>query len=292
MSLYDVEFPVSAVAAAESIEQHNTAGRTLLVIGGGTLTMPALSQGIARPDLVIDLGRIGAREIKTTDAEIIVEAMVSYQQLIHSPIVRRELRLLHTMASGITGGIQIRHQGTLGGAACAARPQSDAPAVLVALHATMTAQSPVRTRRIAASDFFEDAEHNGLTANEVLTSLSLPRRLSAMRSGYYKFKFVESSWPVVTASVMLPAREDDQSPGELVLGGLAVVPVVVSLPRMRGDEFNEEAVALAATAAVADIPPEQRWADLRADSVYRGRIAPEIARRAFRLAMTDEGSAA
>lgn len=290
MSMREVEFPRSAVEAARSLQRHLSDGRATLVIGGGTLTVPSLSQGYTTPSRIIDLGRIGAHEITLSTTEIHVGALVTYQQLILSPIIRRELRILHLMASGITGGIQIRNQGTLGGAACAARPHSDAPAVLTALGAQMIVQSSVAQRRVASADFFVGAERNAMCDAEILSGICFPRKSYGMRTAYYKLKFAESSWPVVTASCLLPPSDTDgsQTRGLLVLGGLATVPVVVPIQR-REQHFDEHAAIAAVRDAVETLPPENLWSDLRAPSDYRRQVAPEIARRALRLAQTAAG---
>ncbi|AYJ48820.1 FAD binding domain-containing protein [Rhodococcus sp. P1Y] len=290
MTTRRVDFPRSAVEAAQLLQRHHSVGHTTMVIGGGTLTIPSLSHGYATPSRIIDLGRIDAREIRASASEIHVGALVAYQQLIVSPTVRRELRLLHLMASGITGGIQIRNQGTLGGAGCAARPHSDAPAVLVALDAQMIVQSAAAQRVVAAADFFVGAESNDMSKSEVLSGISFPRRFGTMRAAYYKLKFAESSWPVVTASCLLPPADVDGSgtAGRLVVGGLATVPLVIPIEANEGT-FDEDTAIAQVRAAIGCVPSGDLWSDLRASADYRCRVAPEIARRALRTALTTPG---
>jgi CO/xanthine dehydrogenase FAD-binding subunit len=285
-----VEFPHTTVEAARSLQRHLSNGHATLVIGGGTLTIPSISHGYATPSRVIDLGRTGSQKIEASTTEIRVGAMVTYQHLILSPIIRRELRILHLMANGITGGIQIRNQGTLGGAACAARPHSDAPAVLTALEAQMIVQSPEAQRRVAAADFFAGAERNAMCENEILSEIVFPRKFTEMRTAYYKLKFAESSWPVITASCLLPPPSiyRPQTAGLVVLGGLAAVPVMVSI-QGRQYQFDEHAATTEVRAAVEAIPTEKLWSDLRAPSDYRRHVAPEIARRALQLAQAAVG---
>jgi carbon-monoxide dehydrogenase medium subunit len=291
MSPYQLEFPLTPMEAAEARERHAANGHESLVIGGGTLAMPALSQGGARPTHVIDLGLMGCREIALTTSKITVGAMVSYQQLILSPVIRRELPILHAMASGITGGIQIRNQGTLGGAACAARPQSDAPAVLVALGAQITLLSSSGTRAVSAEKFFQGAGSTALAPDEILLDMKFSlKNVSGRPYGYYKLKFAESSWPVVTAACLLSPEPSDVAPSiDLVIGGVSDVPLFVHLSNVSFDEPARDLISRAVADRIQTLPLHRRWSDIRAGTEYRTQVAGHIAYRAFLQSQESKG---
>ena len=236
-----------------------------LVVAGGTLCVPALVRGEIVPTDIIDLGRAGLDTI-VDGPSVELGALVSYQQLITSPVVRRELPLLHRLASGITGGIQIRHQGTLVGALCAARPQSDVPAAAVAHRAAVLVRSAAGTRTVPVERFLTGPMATDLGPGELVVGVRIPRCPDT--TGYVKHKFAESSWPVVTAAAV---------PGRVVLGGVAGTPQVVPLTA-------GTTVRAAVAEHLAALPVEHRWTDLRAPWEYRRRVAPEIAERAVRQA--------
>ncbi|MDL5160513.1 FAD binding domain-containing protein [Actinomycetospora termitidis] len=258
-------FARSLDEALTALAESAAAGAKPVVVSGGTLCVPAMVRGELDAADVVDLGRTGLNTL-AVGSVIELGALVSYQQVISSPRVRAELPLLHRMASGITGGIQIRNQGTLVGALCAARPQSDALAVLVALQAEAVVVSASGTRTAPVADLLVSPGTTHLAADELVAGLRIPACLHG--TGYVKLKFAESSWPVVTAA----AVQD-----RVVLGGVAGTPQVVPLPSRRE-----------VRAAVVDhldaLPTEHRWADLRAPWAYRRRVAPEIAARAVELA--------
>lgn len=240
-----------------------------LVVGGGTLCVPALVRGEIVPTDVVDLGRAGLDTI--VDGPVVeIGALVSYQQLITSPVVRRELPLLHRLACGITGGIQIRHQGTLVGALCAARPQSDVPTAAVALRAEVLVRGATGTRTVPAERFLAGPMTPDLASDELVVGVRIPKCPDG--TGYVKHKFAESSWPVVTAAAL---------PGRIVLGGVAGTPQVVPLP---AGVTASATVRAAVTHHLATLPVEHRWTDLRAPWEYRRRVAPEIAVRAVEQA--------
>ncbi|MCV7422131.1 FAD binding domain-containing protein [Mycobacterium yunnanensis] len=245
----------------------------VLLIGGGTLTVPALVRGDVRPSLVVDLGRAGMDRIEVQPDAIRIGALVCYQQLLDCEGVRTRLPLLHRLCSGITGGIQIRNQGTLVGALCAARPQSDGPAALVALGADVVVRSSGGSRVVGASEFMRGAEDPDLGPDEFVTAIHIPFQNSD--SGYVKVKFAESSWPVLTAAA---------ASGHVVIGGVADVPQRIPLPDLRVD-----AVRGVVAEHLDRIAPPQRWSDLRADWDYRRRVAPEVAVRAVSMAFREVG---
>jgi carbon-monoxide dehydrogenase medium subunit len=288
MSRFRVVVPRTPADAVAALVRISAGGGRSLVVGGGTITVPQLTQGLRAPTDVVDLGRIGADRIEEGPREIRIGATVSYQQLLDSPAVARRLPLLHRMCRGITGGIQIRHQGTVGGAAVAARPFSDAPGVLAALGTTMTLQSPCGTRRVSAADFFRGAERPDLGPAEILVAMTVPAPHPPRPASYYKLKFAESSWPIVTAACLLAADGGDRT--TLVLGGVADVPLPVPLPNLR--RGARALVAQAVTARIDALPVGRHWSDLRAGTAYRRRVAAEVAHRAVTRALDARGDPA
>lgn len=284
MSRCRVTFPGSPADAAAALLRIAEQGGRPLVIGGGTLAVPWLSQGLVAPTDVVDLGRLATDRIEESAETVRIGAMVSYQQLIESRVVVARLPLLQRMARGITGGIQIRNLATLGGAACAARPYSDAPGVLVALQVTMAVEGSTGRRNVPAQDFFVGPERPALSATEVLVDMAVPGSVLDRPSGYYKLKLGESSWPVVTAACLLP-RGDDQQGCNLVLGGVGDVPLVVPVPQADPGELDRARVSRAVAERVEALPPDRLWGDVRADRDYRRRVAGEVAYRAVRRAV-------
>jgi CO/xanthine dehydrogenase FAD-binding subunit len=85
------------------------------ILGGGTVVMPRLSTGAERPGRLLDLAAApGLAEVATASGTSTLGATVTYATLLHRPVHR----LLTQVARGITGGPQIRNQGTIGGSLC------------------------------------------------------------------------------------------------------------------------------------------------------------------------------
>ena len=134
------------------------------MLAGGTWVVPELGSGVSRPDVVVDLRRAGLGAITEGEGTVVVGATATYADLIGSALVRERLPLLHEMAGGITGGWAIRGQGTIGGSLAAARPQSDVPAVLVALGAVAHVASAAGGRAVPVAGLLAGPMRTGLRA--------------------------------------------------------------------------------------------------------------------------------
>jgi carbon-monoxide dehydrogenase medium subunit len=254
-SRFAYEAPRSAEEAVALLD-----GGDARVLAGGTWVVPELGSGAAAPRVVVDLRRAGLGAIAPDGATVRIGATATYADLIASPVVRERLPLLHEMALGITGGWAIRAQGTLGGSLAAARPMSDAPAVLAALGAVAHVAGPRGPRAVPAAELVAGPMRTALRADELLTELEVP--VQAGGHGYVKIKRGFSSWPIATAA----AVAQDGALSRLVLGGVAGTPVEVD---------------------VTTLAPQiaEPWEDELAPAEYRVAIAGAIAARAAAKAM-------
>jgi carbon-monoxide dehydrogenase medium subunit len=230
------------------------------VLAGGTWVVPELGAGTSAPGVVVDLRRAGLGTITGDGGVVRIGAMVTYADLIGSPLVRERLPLLHEMATGITGGWAIRAQGTVGGSLAAARPASDVPAVRVALGAVAHVASSAGGRAVPAAELLTGPMRTGLEPGELITELEIPAQRGT--HGYVKLKRGASSWPIATAA----ALAHDGVVTRLVLGAVAGRPVEVDLAH--------------GIPAIAD-----PWEDELAPGAYRAAVAGPVGARAMRRAI-------
>jgi len=253
------------------------------VMGGGTWVVPALNHGVRQPKVIIDLRRAGLGGIERDGDTVRVGATCTYADVLTSPLVATELPLLKTMALGVTGGRQILNQGTIGGSVAAARPSSDAPAVVVALGGRVVVLGPDGGRVVDADTFFVGPERTALGSNEIVVALEFSSA-RGLHVGYSKLKHGASSWPIVTAAAVL--RDADAAGGPAVavtLGGIAGAPLSVDLGDCLVDGQVEENRARTAIAEQVDLI-EAPWSDVIASAEYRRAVAPVVGVRAVRMA--------
>jgi CO/xanthine dehydrogenase FAD-binding subunit len=258
-------------------------GAEAMVLGGGTIMNPALGRREISAAAILDPGALGLDGVEPgPDGGLVLGARVTYTSLLRSDLVADRAPLLRAVAGGITGGAQIRNQGTVGGSACYANPASEVPACLVALGARLTLLGPEGERALAAAEFFTGAFATARRPDEILTAIELPATGSSARWGYYKLKLSESSWPIATA---VAGRGEGLD--RIVLGGVAAVPLALEDGAWLARGSAPEQV----DATVAGLVAEP-WADVLADAEYRRRVAGPVLRRAWERVRKENGESA
>ncbi|MGY3591387.1 carbon-monoxide dehydrogenase medium subunit [Bradyrhizobium sp. USDA 4341] len=258
----------------EALDILERADGACAVLGGGTWLIPNMTFAVHQPKVVLDPRHLDFASIHERDDEVLVGARVTYSDALRSSVVSAHLPLLAAMATGITGGISIVGQGTMGGSACYANPSSDFPACLVALRGRLRLRSARETREVDAANFFKGAFATARRPDEMLEGIIFPKRPSSARWGYQKLKFSTGSWPIVTAAAVVEGER-----ARVVLGAATSVPVLSEaiLPANAGDD---ELRALATSCA--SVSPEAELSDELAGPGYRRRVANAIVLRALK----------
>ncbi|MCA6100544.1 FAD binding domain-containing protein [Bradyrhizobium australafricanum] len=249
------------------------AGSDCAVLGGGTWLIPNMTFAAHRPKVVLDPKHLGLASISELEDEVLVGARATYADILRSQLVSTHLPLLASMASGITGGISITGQGTIGGSACYGNPSSDVPACLIALRARLRLRSTKGDRDVEATDFFRGSFATTRRPDEMLTAIILPKAIHSARWGYYKLKFSTGSWPIMTAAAIV---EGDRA--RVALGAATAIPILseATLPtNASADELGDFA------RFCAIVSPHEELADELAGPGYRRRVAHSIVLRAL-----------
>jgi carbon-monoxide dehydrogenase medium subunit len=248
------------------------------VIGGGTVLLPRMTRDERSVLDAVHVRNLGLSEIEQAGDTVLIGAGVTYTEVLEA---REGLvpSLLTTMARGITGGAQIRNQGTLVGSAAYANPGSDVPAVLVALDTTLLIQGTRGTREVRAAQFFRGPFVVDLGPDEIVTQLSIPHAEGA--SGYAKLKLSESSWPIVTAAAVAAPSTDGGWRYRLAIGGACGVPIPVDLGFLGRDRFELDAETAGQVRQNVQDTLGELWSDELAPGSYRQQVAGPIALKAL-----------
>lgn len=253
-------------------------GSSSIILGGGTMVVPDLRRGTKSARALISLKSAQLNKIQRLGDALTLGAMVSYSDMLASEIIREGVPLLAHVAGQITGGPQIRNQGTIGGSVSFANPSSDIPALMLALGATFVARCGDQSRDIAAEEFFKSAFQTALDAREVLSSISIPTQQGV--GGYYKLKFSESSWPIVTAACVAVSDTAKKHSIRVAVGGASSRPYVRTCSVTSTQSEELKAVASDIAAAMPD-----EWSDEIAGAGYRRRVAPAVILRSISAAL-------
>lgn len=246
MYQFDYRAPGSIEAALAALRGNDEAK----ILAGGMTLLPTMKLRLARPDVLIDLNRIGSLGgIEEKDGAIVIGAMTCHADVAASKLVRDRIPALADLAESI-GDPQVRNRGTLGGSVANNDPTADYPAGLVGLGATVVTDR----REIAADDFFTDMFETALEDDEIITAAHFP---VPKRAAYMKFPNPSSRYAIVGVMVAEAAdgiRVAVTGAGPCVFRVAAMedalekdfTPDAIASIALGGAEFNEDIYAGAA----------------------------------------------
>jgi len=278
---------------AEAVRLLADGGGDAKVLAGGQSLMPLLAMRLARPALLVDLGRVaGLDHVREEGGELVIGSMATKRSVERSPLVRERQPLLHA-ATVLIGHPQIRNRGTVGGSFAHADPAAEYPAVGVALGARLRVAGPVGERVLEAADFFLGPLTTALGPADVIVEIrfpALPPRTGwsfqevARRAGDFAL-----AGATATLSLDARGRVDDAC---LVIFGTGTAPVRAREAEAALAGERPEPAALAAAAARAAAGLEEPHSDLHATGEFRRHLAGVMARRALSEAAARAGGPA
>jgi carbon-monoxide dehydrogenase medium subunit len=191
-------------------------------LAGGQSLLPVMKLRIARPELVVDISHLPLRGLESRDGALHIGPLTTWAELAAA----REpaspgLAALAECARGI-GDLQVRNRGTIGGSLAHADPASDIPAVLLALGATVTAQSASGERSLGVAEFLLGPFTTALAAHELVTDVVVPAPAPGSGSAYVSVEHPASGFALAGAAALVgPAGET------VALTGVAGAPFVL-----------------------------------------------------------------
>lgn len=266
----------------EALEHLARGGEDARALAGGQSLVPMLALRLARPSLLVDLNRVSDFSGAAYEgSELRVKAMTRQRAILRDPLVAKHAPAL-SQATAFIGHEQTRNRGTIGGSLGLADPQSEYPAVALALGALIEARAKSGVRRIPAEGYFQAPYSTALQPGEIITSVIFP------------------SWGEGTSMLV---DEVMRRPGDFALVGL-----VTALQLERGGRIKragiawfgmgptprratkaekaltgEQAAKIDASAigrlAVEDTEP---WDDVHASASYRRIVGARVAARGLR----------
>jgi CO/xanthine dehydrogenase FAD-binding subunit len=154
----------------------------LTPIAGGTELMVALAAGRLAQKHLLSINHL--RELRFIDVSedtIVIGAGATFTDIRRHQAIAEDLPLL-TQAAGWTGSIANQNRGTLGGNIVNASPAADTPPALLAYGARLTLISAVGTRMMPYGMFHLGYKQTALAPDELVYSISVPRRWPGYRS--------------------------------------------------------------------------------------------------------------
>jgi aerobic carbon-monoxide dehydrogenase medium subunit len=243
------------------------------LLAGGHSLLPAMKLRVARPSMLVDIGRISDLSYVREDGDhVAIGALTRHHDVATSEALAELCPIVAFAAEGI-GDPMVRHKGTIGGSVAHGDPAGDMPSVLLALDATFVAQGPDGTRTIAVTDFFTSLFETALAPTEVLTEIHVPKSKDGW--SYMKFNRRAIDWALVGVAAV---RSN---------GGVHVGLTNMGLTPLRASGV-EEAVAGGADPSAASERADEGTSppsDAFGSAEYRRELVKVLVRRALEEAM-------
>jgi len=245
------------------------------VLAGGHSLLPAMKLRLARPDLLIDVGRIGDLSYVREDGDAIaIGALTRHKDVAESALLREHCPIVASVA-GQVGDPQVRHRGTIGGSIAHGDPASDLPSVLLALDGEVVARGKDGQRTIAATDLFTGVFQTALAPDELLVEVRVPK-LGSGGWSYVKMNRRAQDWATVAVAAVVERSNGSPGRASIALTNMGATPLraTVAEQALAGGGSIEDAAAVAADGTE---PPS----DHAASSVFRRHLARVLTRRAL-----------
>jgi carbon-monoxide dehydrogenase medium subunit len=258
------------------LAQATASGRDARVLAGGQSLVPMMNFRLARPDVLVDIGRLAELRFLRTgpDGELEIGAATRQSELLRDPTVARRCPVLAEGARHI-GHPQIRSRGTVCGSLAHHDPTAELPALAVALGARLTVAGLSGRREVAAEDFFVSYYEVALDPGEILLSVTFPALATGTGWSFQELARRRGDFAVVGAVCVLDGQDGAGLGTRLVLFGVGERPVRMEAfeGALAEGELTGDELAAAVMGAVEPI------SDVHASAEYRRAAAAELASR-------------
>jgi carbon-monoxide dehydrogenase medium subunit len=229
-TLFEYVRPPSVADALAELERYPEAK----ILAGGQSLMPLLNLRLARPSRLLDIGGLVELDrVFDDEGSVLIGALVRHRRLETDPLLVRRVPLLADAATHI-GHRAIRNRGTLGGSLAHGDALAELPTVMVALRATIYAESRSGGRReIPADGFFVGHYTTALEPDEIVTWVRVPVLADGVGWGFVEFARRHGDFALMAAAATVRLDADGKVAAvRAVVLGAGDTPLVVSA----GDE--------------------------------------------------------
>jgi CO/xanthine dehydrogenase FAD-binding subunit len=260
-------------------------------IAGGTELMVALGAGRLQAKKLLSLHHL--KELRFIDVRseaVTLGAGTTFTDLRCHPVVAGDLPLL-ALAAGWTGSIANQNRGTIGGNLVNASPAADSPPALLVYGAEVTLLSLEGTRTLPYSDFHLSYKKTALRPEELLYSITVPRRFAGYTQ-YIRKVGPRNAQAISKVALAGLARVEGRLEGSASSEPASIEAAVIKEIRLAAASLREVPTRLLATehvltgqaitpdtmgraraALLAEVQPID---DIRSTARYRGAVAANL----------------
>jgi len=268
----DLFIPRSIDEAIGLLGQH---GADLVVMGGGTIVMGMVNDGLLFPSKAMSLARSGIDSVLEGDRSIEIGAATTIARLAQLD----RLPLL-AQAAGMFGAPAVRNMATVGGNLFAAPPAGDIGVPLLALDAQVELAGPRGRRTLPLDQFFTGLGRTARNLDELVAALRVPQTNG--QAAYLRYGRRQANTPAIVALAarVVSAADGTVADARIALGAAGPHPLRARQAEaaLLGKPLDTFSIAAAAQAAQAECDPPT---DALASSWYRRKMVGVYVRRAL-----------
>ncbi len=278
---FDMYQPTSLQEASRILKKNGPGGRFL---AGGTDLIIAMKEKGLLPKYIVDLKKIpglsGIRE--NSDGSVAIGALTTMYEIEHSPLITKKYRFLAQSAAEV-GSVQIRNRATVGGNMANATPSADVAPALIALNGEVSIAGAAGEQTLLLEDFFRGPGQTVMSAEEILTEITIPKTGPRLVGEYIKFsprEMMDLAYVGVAVAYNLGAQDKRCEGVRIVLGAVAPTPLRARKAEamLEGQLLSEKLAAQVGDEAARESKP---ISDVRSSADYRRAMVAAMTKRAL-----------
>jgi aerobic carbon-monoxide dehydrogenase medium subunit len=250
------------------------------LLAGGHSLIPAMRLRLARPSLVVDIGRLDELSyVRDAGEHVAIGALTRHKDTRDAPLLREHCPIV-SFTAGLIGDPQVRHRGTIGGSLSHGDPASDLPTVMLALDAELQVRGQNGERVVPAAEFFTGVFQTAVAPGELLVEVRVPKLGSATGWSYVKMSRRAQDWATVAVAAVVERKNGSVGSAAIALTNMGATPLRASSAEaaLAGGSSVAEA---AARIAEGTEPPS----DHAGSSDFRKHLAHVLGRRSLEEAV-------
>jgi len=251
------------------------------LLAGGHSLLPAMKLRLARPALLVDVGRLGELSyVRDAGEQVAIGALTRHRDVRDAALLREHCPIV-SYTAGQVGDPQVRHRGTIGGSLAHGDPASDLPTVILALDAELHVRGSDGERTVAARDFFTGVFQTALGPAEILTEIRVPKLGASTGWSYTKMSRRAQDWATVAVAAIVERSNGSIGKASIGLTNMGATPLRAAAAEaaIAGGAATADASALAAEGTE---PPS----DHSASADFRRHLVQVLAERALEEALS------
>jgi aerobic carbon-monoxide dehydrogenase medium subunit len=194
-------------------------------LAGGHSLLPLLRLRLARPSLLVDVGRLDDLSyVRDAGDSIAIGALTRHHDVVNAPLLQEHNPLV-AYAAGLIGDPQVRHRGTIGGSLAHGDPASDLPAVALALDCEIDIAGSGGVRTVPASEFFLGVFQTAVGADELVTEVRVPKQGGDHVWSYLKFRRRTQDWATVGVAAVAKRSNGGVEEAAISLVSMGATPL-------------------------------------------------------------------